>query len=209
MDRKCLRCKNKIVELILSDKQRVEIWGLLTQDLKLFIVKKLKDEYGYEHGEAKIIVDHLNKDFGKCGRCDYDQLSVEYVDCPKCKAFNYNLYIQPPFNADFCAHLENRLNFDDLDNEELSGFWCDGVSHLPYDIISLTKSNIEKNKKITTKAWIGKDGQDEYEMTIYFGDLAVEKYKAGLALTDCIPEGTCKEWMSIQISKKTITLKLK
>jgi hypothetical protein len=36
----CKRCRNEIVELHLSEKQRLEVWGLIFQNLKLFAVKK-------------------------------------------------------------------------------------------------------------------------------------------------------------------------
>lgn len=91
MKRICLKCKNEIVNLNLTQEQKIEIGSLLRIDKKLDIVKKLKDEFGFSHTDSKIIVDHLNKDFGRCGRCNYEDLKLEYIDCPKCKAFNYNL----------------------------------------------------------------------------------------------------------------------
>lgn len=131
MNRNCSRCENEIVNLNLSDEQAVEIWGLQRQDLKLFIVKKLKDEFEYSHREAKIIMDHLNPEIGRCQRCDYDQLGGEYVDCPKCKAFNCNMNFEPPFNEGFCTQLEYSLDFEQLEREDLKGFWCDGIDHIP------------------------------------------------------------------------------
>lgn len=91
MNKKCNRCQWKIVELNWSEEQKLEIWGLVNQELRLFAVKKLRDNFNVNLKEAKGIVVHINKDFGKCIRCNFDQLSEENIECPKCKAFNYNL----------------------------------------------------------------------------------------------------------------------
>ncbi|BDS13039.1 hypothetical protein [Aureispira anguillae] len=94
----CKQCGSKIIQFDFSEEQKLEIWELIAQDYRLSAVKKIKDEYLWNHKDAKIIVAHFNKDFGKCHRCEYDKLEGENTDCPKCKAFNYNLKIEPPFN---------------------------------------------------------------------------------------------------------------
>lgn len=209
MSRNCSRCGNEIVELILSDKQAIEIWGLQVQDLKLSIVKKLKDDFGYTHRESKIIMDHLNPKKGKCRRCDYENLQGENVDCPKCKAFNYNMDFQPPFNQDFCTHLAGCLDFEHLKRDDLKGYWCDGINHLPYDIKSLAKSRVEKDRQIKTKAWIGKDGQGEYDMILNLGNEFVKAYSSDQNLIDSIPDKKEKDWVAIDTDRKTIEIKLK
>jgi len=98
--RRCNRCGNELVELVLSEEQALEIWALQKEDLNVFIVKKFKDEYGYSHRDAKIIMDHLNPIYGKCLSCDYDKLIGESVDCPECKAFNYNMNFEPKSSSD-------------------------------------------------------------------------------------------------------------
>jgi hypothetical protein len=180
----CKRCGNEIPGLDLSEEQRLEVWGLLVQDFKLFAIKKIMDAGGYSHRDAKIIVDHLNASFGKCTRCNFNGLKEENTECPKCKSFNYNLITDTPFNEDFCTHLEYKLNFEGLEDENVKGFWCDGVSHIPADVKGLSRSKIEKDKEIKTKAWIGRDGQDEYEMTILFGGRSIEHYKNNRSLVD-------------------------
>jgi hypothetical protein len=77
------------------------------------------DACNYSHRDAKIVVDHLNAIFGKCTRCDFNDLKEENTQCPKCQAFNYNLKIDLPFNEDFCTHLEYKLNFEELEDETL------------------------------------------------------------------------------------------
>lgn len=208
MTTKCTRCGWEIADLKFSEEQRLEIWGLIEQDLKLFAVKKMISDFGISHASAKGIVSHLNK-FGKCHRCNFDDLKGEYVECPKCKSFNYNLKIETSFNQEFCSHLEHKLDFDQLDNSKVKGFWCDGIDHLTFDLKSLTKSNIEKSKMIKTKAWIGLNGQEEYEMTVRFGEKSIENYKTDLSLIDCIPDNNYGDWIKIEPERKEIEIKLK
>lgn len=164
----CKKCKNEIKELNLSEVQKFEILGMLKQDLKLFAVKKLMDEFGVSQKEAKIILTHLNPECGKCQQCDFDKLENQNAECPKCGAFNYN-FDEPIFNSDFCTHLEWKLHFENLGIEGVKRFWCDGIDPIPFDLKSLSKENIKKNKSIMTRAWIGEDGQGVYEMEIKLG----------------------------------------
>ena len=209
MNKKCKRCNWEIAKLKLTEEQRLEIRSLLSQDLKMFAIQHLHQNLKISLTEAKGIILHLNKEFGKCIRCDFENLKEENIECPKCKAFNYNLKIQTPFNEEFCTHLEWKLDFNDLDNESLKGFWCDGVNHFPPDAKSLSKSNLEKNRVIKTTAWIGKDGQDIYQMEITFREISIDYYLQDKSLIDCIPEGNYKEWIGIDPESKTIKVKLR
>lgn len=158
--------------------------------------------------DAKATVAHINKDFGKCHRCNFDELIEENMDCPKCKAFNYNLKMELSFNQEFCTHLEYRLNFGELEDERVQGFWCDGIDYLPIEMRSLAKSVLRVNQEIKTKAWIGKSGQEIYEMTIRFGKESVENYLQNQSLIDCISKNSCKEWLKIEPEKKKVEIKL-
>lgn len=115
------------------------------------------------------------------------------------------------FNEDFCTHLEYHLGetFENSDNEELKGFWCDGISWHPISDSQLTKKSVNDTKKIVTKAWIGKDGQEEYEMTIRFGKYSLRRYAKGARLHDCIPSTESMDWVEITPSTKTIQITLK
>jgi hypothetical protein len=208
MTANCKKCGWEIVDLNFSEEQRLEICGLIEQDLKLFAVNKLISDFGIGHARAKGIVLHLNK-FGKCHNCNFVDLKGEYAECPKCKSFNYNLKIETSFNHDFCSHLEHKLDFNQLDNSKVKGFWCDGVDHFTSDLKSLAKSHIQNNKMIKTKAWIGLDGQEEYEMTIRFGEKSIANYKNDLSLIDCIPDNSCGDWIKIEPDRKEIEIKLK
>lgn len=73
----------------------------------------------------------------------------------------------------------------------------------------LTKKNVNGKRRIITKAWLGKDGQSEFEMTISFGQYSLRRYAKGKALDDCLPTEGFEDWIAIDLSSKTIELQLR
>jgi hypothetical protein len=118
--------------------------------------------------------------------------------------------IKESFNEDFCAELEYHLTrtFNQSDDKNLRGFWCDGIL-MPTNDLQLTKKNINDKRKIVTKACLGYDGQDEYEMTINFGQYSLRRYAKGTDLSDCLPNEDTMDWISLDMKSKTIELQLK
>lgn len=118
--------------------------------------------------------------------------------------------IKESFNEDFCAELEYHLTrtFNQSDDKNLRGFWCDGIL-IPTNDFQLTKKNINDKRKIVTKAWLGYDGQDEYEMTINLGRYSLRRYVKGTDLSDCLPKEDNMDWVLLDMKSKTIELKLK
>lgn len=204
----CKKCGNDINELDLTEEQKLEIWGMVKQGLKLFATKKMIDDFGFSHKEAKVIISHINLEHGKCNYCENDELDSENIECQKCGAFNYN-FTEPVFNSEFCSSLEYSLDFDNLGIDSVVGYWCDGVDCYPNDLKSLSKENIKKHKKIVTRAWVGKGGQGIYEMTIKFGKQSIHNYVNELSLIDCIPDGKHKTWIKIGPEKNIIQVSLK
>ena len=118
--------------------------------------------------------------------------------------------IETPFNKDFCTRLEYRIchELEKSTDQELKGFWCDGVSWFPNEN-QLTKKYVNDKRKIETKAWIGKTGQTEFKATIHFGKKALSNYAKGKDLTESIPNlESQSEWIEIDIEKRMIDLKL-
>lgn len=115
------------------------------------------------------------------------------------------------FNQDFCLHLEYHLGstLEKSGREDVKGFWCDGVLHSPIPEGQLTKKNINDNRKIVTTAWIGKDGQDEYKMTILFGKYSLRRYAKGTSMIDCIPSDESMDWINIDVNNRKIEIRLK
>jgi hypothetical protein len=56
----------------------------------ILCIKYIIDNFKLNHQYAKYIATHINKNYGKCNRCDFDKLDKEYVTCPKCGALNFN-----------------------------------------------------------------------------------------------------------------------
>ncbi|MEM9390804.1 MAG: hypothetical protein AAGA02_10040 [Bacteroidota bacterium] len=115
-----------------------------------------------------------------------------------------------PFNEEFCIYLEYQLCylFEYHNHEDLRGYWCDGVS-FPMPDYQLTKKHVNDKRRIITKAWIGEDGQDEYEMTVLFGKYSLRRYARGTSLVDCIPDYKSMDWIEMDIDEKTIQIRLR
>ncbi len=73
----------------------------------------------------------------------------------------------------------------------------------------LTQKHVRDTQKIETWAYIGKDGQDKYQMTVRFGKDSLRRYAEGKSLIECIPGAERMDWIDIEIDKKTIELRLK
>lgn len=89
-----VQCKNclpkegiEIPDFTQSDKNRMSEMKL---ESPIKTVKCLMDDYGLSHRDAKYIVTHINETYGKCNRCDFNNLDREYLTCPKCGAMNFN-----------------------------------------------------------------------------------------------------------------------
>lgn len=113
------------------------------------------------------------------------------------------------FNEDFCIYLEYHLSktFKNFEDDELRRFWCDGVS-MPANEKQLTAKSVNDTRKIVTKAWIGEDGQGEYEMTISLGPKALSRYTRGLDLKECVPSENFLDWITLARVEKKIELRL-
>jgi Zn finger protein HypA/HybF involved in hydrogenase expression len=68
--------KNKLIEL--------------TVQSPLHSIKYIIDNFKLSHRDAKYIITHINRIYGQCNRCKFDNLDKEYMSCPKCGALNFN-----------------------------------------------------------------------------------------------------------------------
>jgi hypothetical protein len=111
------------------------------------------------------------------------------------------------FNEEFCAKLEHHLTRT-FGKSELRGFWCDGVS-MPTHDLELTKKYVNDKRRIVTKAWLGFNGQDVYEMIINLGQYSLRRYAKGSDLIDCLPSEDSTDWIELDVESKTIKVQLK
>lgn len=118
---------------------------------------------------------------------------------------------QTSFNEEFRIRLEHHLcsTFENFKQPKFKGFWCDGVSFEVPDGIEAFKKQINDKREYKTIAWIGKDGQDEYEMTIKFGKYSLRRIAEDSDLMDCLPNDNSLEWLDLDTGKKTIEIRLK
>jgi len=116
--------------------------------------------------------------------------------------------IKKSFNEGFCLLLEYHVTrtFQNSTDKTLKYIWCDGVA-MP-DEYQLTDKNLMDTKMIFTNAWIGSDGQQQYEMIIHFGPLSFDAGIKGLSLIDYLPTEESIDWINIAISKQKIELQL-
>lgn len=108
------------------------------------------------------------------------------------------------FDKDFCSFLEYHL-CETFKNNGLKYFWCDGIDHQATHVL---KKDVTGKGKIITKAWLGSDGQNVYEMTLTFGALALRRYTLNQNLQDCVPSSGSMDWISLDIESRTIEVLL-
>lgn len=204
----CKRCNLDLNIPELTEEEKLEIWGM--KDQSMLATKAIMAFGNLSLIEAKAIETHINKKYGQCTRCDKPDLVGENVECPKCNAFNLNWRINLSFNEEFCSHLEYRLKeaFGKTNSTATDGFWCDGISWTPTNSRQLSKLSVNKARKIETIVWIGKSGQDEYNLTIEFGKYALRRYAKGSSLEDCIPGSESMDWIEIDKDNKRMKVKL-
>lgn len=112
-------------------------------------------------------------------------------------------------DQDFCEYLEYEIckAFKHSDNDQIKGFWCDGILLNETDSSDSHKF-VNDHKQVMLKAFIGKDGQTEYELTLKFGNKALSRYARNLDIKECIPDLDKQNWFTIDIEQKKIELQL-
>lgn len=112
-------------------------------------------------------------------------------------------------DQDFCEFLEYEIckAFKHSDNEQIKGFWCDGVL-LNQSDNSYSQKIINDNKQVILKAFIGKDGQTEYDLTLKFGNKALSRFVRNLDIKECVPNPDKTNWFDIDTKRNKIEIQL-
>ena len=91
MKRNCPKCSDRefeVPEYTLEQKKRL---SNLKANKKLGeLITEIESLHNIKSIDAKFNFMHINAKYGKCNRCKVDNLKEEYVNCPKCKALNFN-----------------------------------------------------------------------------------------------------------------------
>jgi hypothetical protein len=112
-------------------------------------------------------------------------------------------------DQDFCETLEYKISeaLENISDEKVKGFWCDGVLLSEPDKYYSQKF-INDNRQVKMKAYVGKDGQGNYGLTLKFGSNALSRYARNLDVAECIPKSDFEKWFSIDTSKQEIEIQL-
>ena len=105
------------------------------------------------------------------------------------------------------SNTSSAIFFENLDDESVKGFWCDGVLLSEADK-SYSQKFVNDNRQIKLKAFVGKDGQVLYNLTLKFGKKALSRFARNLDIVECIPLAEVQDWVSIDSSKKEIEIQL-
>jgi hypothetical protein len=143
-----------------------------------------------------------------CNQSDFDKIvdsflnhysTIKQSNCEQEKIIDY----------DFCEFLEYEICkvLDHFDNEETKGFWCDGVLLNQPDSYYSQKV-VNDTKQVTLKAFIGKDGQTEYDLTLKFGNKAISLLASNLDIKECVPNTDRHNWFDIDTKLNKIEIQL-
>jgi hypothetical protein len=112
-------------------------------------------------------------------------------------------------DQNFCERLEYRIcnALENINAGEIKGFWCDGVLLSEPDQY-YTEKFINDNRQVKMQAFIGKDGQTVYSLTLKFGTKALSRFARHLDILECIPQTNFETWFKIDTSKKEIEVQL-
>ncbi len=211
MKRLYVRCKSEIRIPRLEEEQKYKVWGCILEEMPIWGIKFLRDYTTLNAIEAKKLLSHINKDFGKCSRCDYDKLNEENVECPRCNVLNLNWNLHNPLTKDFCFELEKALcsAYNDFEDDDVKRFWCDGINPHPYDYKLLARSNVERKGFLYIDLWTGVSGRDKYKAKLNFGDKSIVRILKKQSLIECIPNLDGREWMEVDVDRKIMGINLK
>jgi len=109
----------------------------------------------------------------------------------------------------FCTFLEYKMGgaFQKSNRELVRGFWCDGVL-LPTSEEDYSKKSVNDKRQVVMTAYIGKTGQDIYELTLRFGKKALSRYARDLDISECLPDSEHDDWWDVDINHRAIWIQL-
>jgi hypothetical protein len=112
-------------------------------------------------------------------------------------------------DQDFCEFLEYKIckALVHSDNDQIKGFWCDGVL-LNQPDNTYSQEFIKDSKQIKLKAFIGNDGQTEYELTLKFGNRALIRFAKNLDIKECVPSPENHNWFALDTEQNRIEIQL-
>lgn len=170
--------------------------------------KKFDGQNAWQIEAGSSIADLIDISTKFCNQSDFDKILENFLNYYS--AFNQSDNEQVKIiDRDFCEFLEYEIckAFVHSDNDEIKGFWCDGVlTDQPDSYYS--QNFVNDNREVKLKAFIGKDGQTEYELTLKFGNKALSRYARNLDIKECIPNPDKQNWFDIDTKRNKIEIRL-
>ena len=110
-------------------------------------------------------------------------------------------------DQDFCDFLEYEIckAFKRSEDKAVKGFWCDGIAFSQPDSCYSQKF-VSDNREIKLKAFIGTDGQTEYELTLKLGNRALSQFAKNLDIKTCLPKPDKQNWFNIDLKRNKIEI---
>ncbi|MGB3453048.1 MAG: hypothetical protein WBA59_04395 [Moheibacter sp.] len=202
-------------------------WPTYDQKEITEFVKELKDYFGTPLTIEKItarkfdgqnawqieagssIADLIDISTRFCNQSDFDKIIDSFLNYYGSLTTQADSGQEKVIDRDFCEFLEYEIckAFEHSDNEQIKGFWCDGVLlNQPDNFYSQKFAN--DNRQITLKAFIGKDGQTEYELTLKFGNKSLSRFARNLTIKECLPKPDKQNWFDIDTKLNKIEIQL-
>lgn len=112
-------------------------------------------------------------------------------------------------DQNFCEFLEFEITnaLSNSKDERLKGFWCDGVL-LPDNEKEYSNKAVNDKRQVVMTAFLGRTGQDKYELTLKFGKSAASRYAKNLNLEECIANTKDNNWLDIDTLNKKMVIQL-
>jgi hypothetical protein len=112
-------------------------------------------------------------------------------------------------DQNFCDFLELEIYkaFKHSYNDAIKGFFCDGILLSEPDS-HYSQKFVNDKRRVLLKAFIGQDGQTEYELTLKFGDKALSRYARSLDMKACVPDAERQNWFLIDTEERKIEIQL-
>ncbi len=113
------------------------------------------------------------------------------------------------FSDKFYTYLEYKISqaFALEKDVKLRFLWCDGVAK-PDNEVNFNFDYIKKFSRIDLKCWVGKSGQEGYNLVLNFGEQSKNKILKNQEIIDCIPNNN-EDWIFLDIENKKLEVHLK
>ncbi|WP_276976465.1 hypothetical protein [Flavobacterium filum] len=177
--------------------------------IKKITSKQFDGQNAWQIESGSSIADLIDISTRFCNQADFDKIVdsyLEYYGSLTMPSQNRQEYI---LDQDFCEFLEYEIckAFEYSNNQDIKHFWCDGVLLNQSDKY-YSKKFINDNRHTILKAFIGLDGQTEYEMTLEFGRKSLSRYARNLDIKVCVPSPDKQNWFDIDIKINKIKIQL-